>query len=131
MAAQRIVARDRLALASHRLALSPAEAEAKAGLERVYREAAFAPPSVADAAAAIGVPAAVVEKMAALLVRQRVLVRVDMLVFHADVLARLKAGTGGLEGGGRRDRETRRGDVQGTLRGDPEVRDSPAGVPRP
>jgi selenocysteine-specific elongation factor len=29
--------------------------------------------------------------MAALLVRQRVLVRVDTLLFHADVLARLKA----------------------------------------
>jgi selenocysteine-specific elongation factor len=91
VAARRLVARDRLALASHRLALSPAEADAKAGLERVYVEAGFAPPSVADAASAVGVPAAVAEKMTALLVRQRVLVRVDTLLFHAEALARLKA----------------------------------------
>jgi selenocysteine-specific elongation factor len=91
VAAKRVVARDRLAMASHRLALSPAEADAKAAVERAFLEAAFAPRSLADLATAIGVAAPVVEKMAALLLRQRVLVRVDTLVFHAEVLARLKS----------------------------------------
>ncbi len=86
----RIVARERLALASHRLALSPAESEASAGLERVYREAGLAPPALGEAAAALGQPAPLVEKMAALLVRQKVLVRIDALHFHAAVLSGLK-----------------------------------------
>ena len=85
-----IVARERLALASHRLALSPAEAEAKTGLERVYREAGLAPPGLGDAAATLGLSPAVVEKVASLLVRQKVLARVDTLVFHHETLARLK-----------------------------------------
>jgi selenocysteine-specific elongation factor len=88
--AQRIVARDRLALASHRLALTPAEAEAKAGLERLFREAGLAPPGLANAAAALGQPPAVIENMVSLLTRQNVFVRLDTLVFHAESLARLK-----------------------------------------
>jgi selenocysteine-specific elongation factor len=91
VAAARIVARERLALASHRLALSPEEADAKARLEGAYLAGAFAPPSVTDAASSLGIAMVVAEKMVALLVRQRVLVRVDTLLFHADVLTRLKA----------------------------------------
>ncbi len=90
VAGGKIVARERLALASHRLALSPAEAEAKGGLDRVYRDARLAPPGLADVAATLGLSPAVVEKVAALLVRQKVLVRVDTLVFHHEALARLK-----------------------------------------
>jgi len=103
VASQRIVARERLALATHRLALTPAEAEARAGLERIYQERALAPLSLAEAAAAVGVAQATAEKMAALLVRQRVLLRVDTLLFHADALARLKAELAGMKaaaGGG-------------------------------
>jgi selenocysteine-specific elongation factor len=88
--ARRIVARDRLALASHRLALTPAEAEAKAGLERLFREAGLAPPGLAEATAALGHPSTLIEKMVSLLTRQRTLVRLDTLVFHAESLALLK-----------------------------------------
>jgi selenocysteine-specific elongation factor len=89
-AAGRIAGRDRLALSSHRLALSPDEERARDGLDRLYREAGLRPPDLRDAAAALGHRPDVVEKMAALLVRQKVLVRVDTLVFHANALARLK-----------------------------------------
>jgi selenocysteine-specific elongation factor len=88
--AGRIVARERLALTSHRLALSPQEAEAKAGLERIYRDAGLAPPALGEAAASLRLPAPVVEKVAGLLVRQRVLVRLDTLHFHAEALSGLK-----------------------------------------
>ena len=88
--AHRIVARDRLALATHRLALTPAEAEAKLGLDRLFRDAGLAPPGLAEAASALGQPLTVIEKMAALLARQNVLVRLDSLIFHAESLAHLK-----------------------------------------
>jgi selenocysteine-specific elongation factor len=38
--------------------------------------------------------------MVALLVRQKTLIRVDDLLFHADALARLKAEVASLKGGG-------------------------------
>jgi selenocysteine-specific elongation factor len=87
---QQIVARDRLALASHQLALTSAEAEAKAGLERLFLGAGLAPPGLAEAAAALGQPPAIVEKIVVLLTRQHVLVRLDSLLFHAEPLAHLK-----------------------------------------
>jgi selenocysteine-specific elongation factor len=88
--AQQIVARDRLALASYRLALTPAEAEAKAGLERLFREAGLTPPSLAEAAASLGQASMAIEKIVSLLTRQKVLVRLDTLVFHAEPLEHLK-----------------------------------------
>jgi selenocysteine-specific elongation factor len=90
VATRAIVARDRLALSTHTLALSPEEAEARDGLERVYREAALSPPSLGDAAASLHVALPVAEKVVALLVRQKVLARVDTLIFHVSALAGLK-----------------------------------------
>lgn len=86
----KIVARELLALAGHRLALSPQEARAQATIERLVHDGGLAPPEVSSIAAA-DVPPDVVERVAKLLVRQKTLVKVDTLLFHADVLARLKA----------------------------------------
>jgi selenocysteine-specific elongation factor len=89
-AAGRIVARDRLALAGHRISLSPEEARAQAALEAAYRAAGLAPPDLKSAAASAGVDAAVAERVGRLLVRQKALVKIDDLLFHADALAQLK-----------------------------------------
>jgi len=89
-AAGRIVARDRLALSSHRLALSDAEEAARTGLERVFRDAGLRPPDLREAATALGVAADVIDRMAALLLRQRVLVRLDTVLFHEAALAGLR-----------------------------------------
>jgi selenocysteine-specific elongation factor len=50
----------------------------------------FAPPDAAAVAAAIGVPPAMIDRLATLLVRQGVLVRVGDLLFHQSALERLK-----------------------------------------
>jgi len=94
-----IVARDRLALASHDPKL-PAEVErACAALEQTYRAAGLAPPDVAAAAAASGVPVAVAEDAVRVLQREKVLVKLDALYFHEAALARLKQDVAAIKAG--------------------------------
>jgi selenocysteine-specific elongation factor len=107
VAAGTIVARDRLALAGHRVSLSAGEARARDAVDRAYREAALAPPDAASLAAGLGLPRADVERMVALLLRQKTLIRVQDLLFHADALARLKSEIAALKRSG----ETARIDV--------------------
>jgi selenocysteine-specific elongation factor len=90
-AAGRIAIRDRIALASHRLELSPEEEQGRAALDRAFRDAGLTPPDLATMAAGAGVATPVAERILALLLRQKVLVRVDTLVFHDAALKRLKA----------------------------------------
>jgi len=100
---RKIVVRDRLALADHQVSLSPEESRARDAIERLVRDAGLAPPDAAALAAAASVPAAVANRMASLLVRQKTLVKLDVLLFHADVLAQLKADVRGLKGNARVD----------------------------
>jgi selenocysteine-specific elongation factor len=86
-----IVVRDRIALATHRLALSPEEDRARAAIEIAFRDGGLTPPDVSSIAAGIGAPPAVADRMLKLLLRQKALVRVDVLVFHEEALKRLKA----------------------------------------
>jgi selenocysteine-specific elongation factor len=89
--AHTIAGRDRIALATHRLALSPEEERARAAIERAYRDGGLKPPDAASIAATTGVVSAVADRMLKLLQRQKVLVRVDVLLFHDEALKRLKA----------------------------------------
>ena len=95
---QKIVATGRLALASHRVTLSPEEARAQETIEQLFRNAGLAPPDEAAVVAAANVPAPVADRVAKLLIRQKRLVRLDTLLFHADALARLKADVRGMKG---------------------------------
>jgi selenocysteine-specific elongation factor len=88
--AGRLEARDRLRIPGQGQSLTAAEAAARDALERVYREAALAPPDLAGASAATRIPASLAERVSKLLVTQKRLVRVETLLFHADALARLK-----------------------------------------
>jgi selenocysteine-specific elongation factor len=90
VSAGRIVARDRLALQGHQLSLSPEEARVKNGLAEVFRQARLAPPDVAAAAAQIATTRETADRMIGLLLRQRILVKVDTLIFHVDALDALK-----------------------------------------
>jgi selenocysteine-specific elongation factor len=90
-AAGKIIARDRLARAGHRISLSAEEERAQTAIERVYRDAGLAPPDLRSAAAGAGIDPAVAERMGRLLIRRKSLVKVDELLFHADALAALKA----------------------------------------
>jgi selenocysteine-specific elongation factor len=96
-AAGTIAVRDRVALASHRLELTPDEARARTAIENVYRESGLKPPDMATAIAQSGAASAVADRMIKLLQRQKVLVRVDTLVFHDAALKQLKADVAALK----------------------------------
>jgi selenocysteine-specific elongation factor len=88
--AGRITARDRLALATHRVEVEGADVISRERIVARYREAGLRPPDAADVAATLGLSAETVAKIVSLLVRQRTLVRVDTLVFHEEALVQLK-----------------------------------------
>jgi len=86
-----LAGRDRLTLAGHQMSLSAEEARAREAIERLFRDGALAPPDLAAVSSGTGVAAAVVDRVARLLVRQKTLIKVETLLFHADALSRLKA----------------------------------------
>ena len=86
-----IVSRDRIALATHRVALSPEDERARESIERAFRDGGLKPPDAAAIAAETGAATATVDRVLKLLQRQKVLVRIDTLLFHDDALKRLKA----------------------------------------
>jgi selenocysteine-specific elongation factor len=90
-AAGTIFVRDRVALSTHRVELTPEEERARSAIERAYRDGGLKPPDAAAIAAAVGAPAPVADRMLKLLQRQKVLVRVDVLLFHDEALKQLKA----------------------------------------
>jgi len=98
VAAKQIVARDRLALSTHKLALSDEEARARDVIERGYHDAGLKPPDTQTLAAQAGVKTEVAQRITTLLVRQKVLSRVDDLVFHESALQQLKADVRALGG---------------------------------
>jgi selenocysteine-specific elongation factor len=90
-------ARDRLAIAGRHLSLSPEETHAREVIEGRFRTGGLAPPDLAGIPAAADLPPAVVDRVAKLLLRQKILVKLDALVFHADALAQLKTEIRGLK----------------------------------
>ncbi|HEY7501329.1 MAG TPA: selenocysteine-specific translation elongation factor [Vicinamibacterales bacterium] len=96
----RIVARDRLTLPGHQVSLTPHESAAHTAIERIYREANLTPPDLASATLAAAAPRAIVDRVVQLLVRNRTLVRVESLLFHASALDELKANVRALKAEG-------------------------------
>ena len=93
-----IVLRDRVALASHRVELSAEESRVRDAVERLFREAGLRPPDLTAVAGAVGGAAAVVDRMVKLLQRQKVLVKLDVLLFHDAALRQLKSEIAALKG---------------------------------
>src|SRR5262249_51626738 len=94
-----IAGRERLAIAGRRVSLSAEEETARAAIERLFREAGLQPPHPAAAALQTGVTPAVADRVIKLLQRQKVLVKLDALIFHEDALKRLKAAVVTLKSG--------------------------------
>jgi len=88
---KRIIARDRIALAGHNVALSDDEARARDALIDMLRAAKLTPPDAATLATQIGVPLDVITRIATLLVRRGALVRAGDLLFHESALTQLKS----------------------------------------
>ncbi len=86
----RIGGRDRLALSTHHVQLSPDAARSREQIERAFRDGSLTPPDQATLVSVTGASAATVDQVVKLLLRQRVLVKIDTLLFHDDVLQRLK-----------------------------------------
>jgi selenocysteine-specific elongation factor len=99
VASNALVARDRLALATHRVSLSADETRARAAIERAYESGGLKPPDAGSLAGLAGVSGEVADRVVKLLIRQRLLVKVDTLIFHASALERLKEDIRGLKGG--------------------------------
>jgi len=89
--AKRILARDRIALAGHNVALTDDESRAREAMIDTLRAAKLAPPDPSTLATQIGVPLAVITRIATLLVRRSALVRVGDLLFHEPAVTQLKS----------------------------------------
>jgi selenocysteine-specific elongation factor len=89
--AGRITARDRLSSAAHRVTLAPDEEAARQRIDSAFREAGLRPPDLSSLADVLGLPAAAVGRALEVLQRQKTLVKVDALWFHAHALEALKA----------------------------------------
>ena len=88
--ARTLVGADRLALATHTVAATGEDARIKGAIAAAYEAAGLKPPDAVTVQAAAGAPAAMVEKITAVLIREKVLVRLDTLTFHAAALQVLK-----------------------------------------
>ena len=89
-AAKVLVGADRLALATHRVAATGEDARIKAAVAAAYEAAGLKSLDAAAVQAAASAPAAMVEKITAVLIREKVLVRLETLTFHASALQALK-----------------------------------------
>jgi selenocysteine-specific elongation factor len=94
----RIVGRERLALATHRISLSAEQEDVRSRVEDALRGAGLRPPDAKTMAMDLAVPADAVDQALKVLLRQKAVLKVDTLWFHADVLERLKAEVRALKG---------------------------------
>jgi selenocysteine-specific elongation factor len=81
---------ERLALPAHKAVVAGADDQVRAAIVEAYRAGGLKPPDAAAIEAAVRAPRAIVEKVTALLLREKVLVKLDTLVFHSDALRHLK-----------------------------------------
>ncbi len=86
-----LIARDHLALSSHRITLSPEETQVCQGIEGCYRRAGLSPPDLETVASETSTSQNTVDRMVKLLLREQVLVKVESLIFHGDELERLRS----------------------------------------
>ena len=85
-----LVGAERLALPTHKVSVAGADDRMRAAIIDAYMDGGLKPdrPTI-EARAKASAP--VVEKMTALLLREKILVKVDTIVFHAEALKQLKA----------------------------------------
>jgi selenocysteine-specific elongation factor len=86
-----IVGAERLALPTHKATVAGADDRVRDAIVEAYRSGALKPPDAATVAAAVKAPGPIIDKLTSLLLREKVLVRLDTVVFHASALETLKA----------------------------------------
>ena len=95
---RQLVGADRLALPTHKATVAGADDEVRSAIIDAYRAGGLKPPDATAVEAAVKAPRAVVEKVTTLLMREKVLVKLDTIVFHADALQMLKEEVAALKG---------------------------------
>ncbi len=85
-----LVGAERLALPTHKATVAGADDRVRAAIIDAYRQGGLKPPDVAAVAAHANAPGPIVEKLTALLLREKVLVRLDTVIFHGETLESLK-----------------------------------------
>jgi selenocysteine-specific elongation factor len=93
-----IAGSERLALPSHKPAVAGADDRIRAAIIDAYRAGGLKPPDAAAIESAVQAPRPIVDKVTTLLLREKVLIKLDTLVFHAEALQRLKAEVLALKG---------------------------------
>ena len=99
VAAGRLAAGRHLVLSTHRIVLTDEETRVKDELARMFLREALSPPDPAVWARERGVDEALADRMLKLLVRDGTVERLDTLLFHRDVLGRLRKDVAGLSAG--------------------------------
>jgi selenocysteine-specific elongation factor len=84
------IARERVALRGHSLALTDEEARVRDGILTALEAGGLAPPDLAELATRARAGRSLVDRVAGLLVRQKQLVRIGDLLFHTSALSHLK-----------------------------------------
>jgi len=95
---QALVGSERLALPTHKATVAGADDRVRHAIIDAFRAAGLKPPDTATLETTARAPAAVIEKVVALLMREKVLTRVDTIVFHSEVLQQLKTEVRALKG---------------------------------
>ena len=94
-----IVGSERLALPAHKATVAGADDQVRAAIVDAYRAGGLKPPDAAAVEAAVKAPRAIVDKVTALLLREKVLVKIDTIVFHGAELQKLKEEVSALKAG--------------------------------
>jgi selenocysteine-specific elongation factor len=85
-----LIGTERLALPTHKVTVAGADDRVRAAIIEAYRAGGLKPPDAAAVESAVKAPAAVIEKVVALLLREKILTRIETIVFHAEALQQLK-----------------------------------------
>lgn len=93
-----IVGTERLALPTHKAVVSGGDDRVRQAIVDAYRAGGLKPPDTAAIDMAIKAGAGVIDKMTTLLLREKVLVRVDTIVFHVEALQTLKQEIAAMKG---------------------------------
>jgi selenocysteine-specific elongation factor len=85
-----LVGTERLALPTHKATVAGADDQIRAAILNAYRAGGLKPPDAAAVEATVKAPRVVVEKVTTLLLREKVLVKLETIVFHSEALQALK-----------------------------------------
>ena len=97
-AARALVGAERLALPTHKATVAGADDHVRSAIISAYRVGGLKPPDAAAVETTVKAPRAIIEKVTTLLLREKVLVKLDTIVFHGDALQVLKEEVAALKG---------------------------------